>query len=76
MNPKIKASINRLKLNKKEQIEILGQTVQETRDDRPNLITSLWICVASSRVGAKTNTVGPFRELLCRCLRRMKAGIR
>lgn len=28
-------------------------------DEAPNLVASCWIWTASSRVGAKTNTIGP-----------------
>lgn len=51
-------------------------TVQEILEDRPNFMPSSRICVASSRVGAKTKTVGPSRELLRRCLKWIKAGIK
>lgn len=51
-------------------------TIQETLDDRPNLTTSSCICEASSRVGAKTKTVGPNIGLLWHFLRCIKAGIR
>ena len=50
--------------------------MQETPDDRPNLTTSSCICEASSRVGAKTNTVGPNIGLLWHLLKCIKAGIR
>jgi hypothetical protein len=51
-------------------------TVHDTLDDRPNLIASSCICEASSRVGAKTNTVGPNIGLFWHLLRCTKAGIR
>lgn len=51
-------------------------TVQETLADRPNFSASSCICVASSRVGDKTTTVGPFWGLLRRRLRWTNAGIR
>lgn len=50
--------------------------MQEILEDLPNFTASSRICVASSLVGAKTSTVGPFLVLLCRCLIRINPGSR
>jgi hypothetical protein len=49
-----------------EEARLRKFTVEEILDDLPNLTASSKICVASSLVGAKTNTVGPDLVLFCR----------